>query len=426
MKLNVYQDTLEKEASRLNCHVSEIRPVCPVLPLKPGNDVESKFPDLPQNIFIDIMKRLEIVDVFRLTLVCKKWRDAVHSNPKQLNKAEYAFTTHMITFTGWMDPSNNKDWKLIGGEYAKFGLPLINWYCKKSQNLETLILDLNTPYHRLARLLKTGVTIKHLRIQGYYAQEVQLPVVDVLLPNLEVFRSIQENNNCLFRVKRTILTSSNSLKVLSTPLENEEIELIKKNPSAQNIFRNLIALETTLYTSKLLELMLELGNLQLRYLQLDYYQEQYDGAMTRPYARSLIEQVLPRLSELEILSFNYSPGITNKTIELISKQPLNLQYAVLCEPGPLYCYEEDVEDDEEVHFDLKTLDNFSDALRSRCPNLDLTKVHFLMYCDEEQLRAFQEASTGFTLVTISDDDYRKYTKYKLCYSKIKEMLGLNF
>eukprot|EP00210_Caulerpa_lentillifera_P007621 g7279.t1 len=421
MKLNAYQEALEEEASRLNCHVSEVRPVSPVLPLKPGNDMESKFPNLPQNIFINIMKRLEIVDVFRLTLVCKKWREAVYSNPKEFNKAEYAFTTHMITFTDWMDPSINKDRNQILREYEKFGPPLINWYCELSQNLETLILNHGMPYHRLAHLLKTGVTIKHLRIEGYYGHEVELPVADVPLPNLEVFRSIPQLNASLLRLKQIILTSSNSLKAVSTRLETKEIEFIKKNPSAQNIFRNLVALETKCYTREVLELLLEAENLQLRYLGLNYYKEQYYGDMTRPFARSLIDQLLPKLSKLEVLISSCSPGITNKTIKLISKLPMNLQFAVFYEPAPFNEYEV-ADDEEEIHFEIKTLNDFSDALSSRCPNLDLSGIHFLMDCDEEQLRAFQEVSTCFTLATTRNNNYRKYTKFTLVCKQWKRVV----
>eukprot|EP00210_Caulerpa_lentillifera_P007619 g7277.t1 len=425
MKLDVYQEKLEEEASRLNCHVSEIRPVCPILPLKPGNDMESKFPDLSQNIFINIMKRLEIIDVFRLTLVCKKWREAVYSNPKKFNKAEYAFTTHMITFTDWMDPSINKDRQQIRRKYERFSRRLLKWYCELSQNLETLILDYGMPYCALASLLKIGVTLKHLRIKGYYGDEVELPVADVPLPNLEVFHSVPQLNKSLFRLKKIILTSSNSLKALSTCLETKEIEFIKKNPSAQNIFRNLVALETICYTSEVLELLLEVENLQLRYLGLDYYKEQYYGDMTRPFARSLIDQLLTKLSKLEVLISSCSPGITNKTIELMSKLPLNLQFAVFYEPAPFNEYDV-ADDEEEVHFEISSLSGFSDALRLRCPDLDLTGIHFLMNCDEEQLRAFQEAGTGFTLATTRNNSYRKYTKYKLCHPKIKEMLDLSF
>jgi len=62
--------------------------------------------DLPDAIFLNIVSRLDTLDVFRITLVCKRWKEVMCNNPRDLKRAEHAKTTHLLTFTDWMDPSS--------------------------------------------------------------------------------------------------------------------------------------------------------------------------------------------------------------------------------------------------------------------------------------------------------------------------------
>jgi len=59
------------------------------------------------------MNRLDTLDVFRITLVCKQWKNVVHNNPRDLQRAEHAKTTHLITFTEWMDPTSRSESVLV-------------------------------------------------------------------------------------------------------------------------------------------------------------------------------------------------------------------------------------------------------------------------------------------------------------------------
>jgi len=61
---------------------------------------------MPDAIFLDIMNRLDTWDVFKVTLVCKRWKNVVYDNPKDLKRFEHAKTTHLIIFTEWMDPAS--------------------------------------------------------------------------------------------------------------------------------------------------------------------------------------------------------------------------------------------------------------------------------------------------------------------------------
>jgi len=80
--------------------------LCPVLPFNSNGHEESKLTDLPTTIFLKIMNRLETLDIFRVTLVCKKWKNEIYHNSRDIKRAEHAMTTHLITFTDWMDPES--------------------------------------------------------------------------------------------------------------------------------------------------------------------------------------------------------------------------------------------------------------------------------------------------------------------------------
>lgn len=81
-------------------------PLCLVLPLAFDGNEESKLADLPDGLFLKIVDRLDTLDVFRVTLVCKKWKNVIYNNPRNLRRAEHAKTTHLITFRDWVDPES--------------------------------------------------------------------------------------------------------------------------------------------------------------------------------------------------------------------------------------------------------------------------------------------------------------------------------
>lgn len=91
---------------RLGCTIEEVRPLSPVLPLPPDYGMESKLLALEDEILLKVMKHLDVVDIFRFTQVCKRWRGLVYNYPEELTRAEHAITTHLITFTDWMDPNS--------------------------------------------------------------------------------------------------------------------------------------------------------------------------------------------------------------------------------------------------------------------------------------------------------------------------------
>jgi len=90
----------------LNCDISEVRPKSVILPWKPDNNEESMLAKLPDEIFARTFQFLDALDIFRMSLACRKWKSLIHNNAQHLKRAEHAATTHIITFTDWMDPAS--------------------------------------------------------------------------------------------------------------------------------------------------------------------------------------------------------------------------------------------------------------------------------------------------------------------------------
>jgi len=81
-------------------------PKSPVLPLEPGYDPRFILAALPDEILVKAMSHLDSLDFFNMTRVCKKWKSLVYDNCAELKRAEHAVTTHLVTFTDWMNPSS--------------------------------------------------------------------------------------------------------------------------------------------------------------------------------------------------------------------------------------------------------------------------------------------------------------------------------
>lgn len=103
--LDGFNDVSIVKAFRLNCDLPEVRPTVPVLPLE-EDEIQSNMSSLPDDVFSKIMNRLELIEVFQLTQVCKQWRKKVYRNAPVLRRAEHSLTTHLLTFTNWMNPAS--------------------------------------------------------------------------------------------------------------------------------------------------------------------------------------------------------------------------------------------------------------------------------------------------------------------------------
>eukprot|EP00210_Caulerpa_lentillifera_P007628 g7285.t1 len=318
LKLLAYQAALKGEALRLNCKVSEVRPTLyPVLPLTPEDNKESALLSLPYDIFIKIMNRLDTIDTFRLTLVCKKWRSAVYDN------------------------FDNSD--------------------------ET-----------------------------------------VKLPNLEVCCYSFRSDHHSLRIQDDILVSSNCLRAFRGCLYSNEIKFIDKHQPLENIFGNLIALDLIHFTTEVLEALIKVDTLQLKYLRLEECIVQYSRHMRRK-ARSTFDQLLPKLKQLEIFIGIEDLGVTNTTINLIADLCVDLHIAVLYEPKSLSSSSDDGDSliEEEILFDSETLSALSAMVSRRNPDLDLSKIHIVLDCDEAGMKNYCDADLGFSLLIYHLESYHQ-------------------
>lgn len=135
----------------MNCDVSEVRPVCHVLPWKADNEEESPLAKLPDEIFSRFLSGLDTIDIFRMTLVCRKWKSLIYDNSRQLKRAEHAVTTHLITFTDWMDPPST---------CAKQLTNHFEFCCRDST-----LCNISTPIS-IVQLVSNEVVLRNLRELG--------------------------------------------------------------------------------------------------------------------------------------------------------------------------------------------------------------------------------------------------------------------
>lgn len=85
--------------------MSEVRPKVEVLPLAEV-ERDSELCSLPDDVVARIVGHLETIEIFRVSQVCRNWRHLVFNDASLLTRAEHSLTTHLLTFTEWMDPSS--------------------------------------------------------------------------------------------------------------------------------------------------------------------------------------------------------------------------------------------------------------------------------------------------------------------------------
>eukprot|EP00210_Caulerpa_lentillifera_P007614 g7272.t1 len=420
--LNECMDALEKEALRPSCQMSEVGPVSLTLPLRLEAKIQSKFADLPQDIIINIMNRLETIDIFRFTLVCKNWRAAVYNNPQELRRAEHTTETHLITYARLLDcqATNSQCWDAC--KHLEFCWHLFKWYCNLSQNLETLILSGVHPYCRLEELLQSCPRLKNLLIIGdstsrwnltvpFFIRPFQLPNLEVFCHEVDLFATVGLDQN--------MLVSSNRLKAYKGFLCMEDLYFIARHKPLNNVFPRLIALDLCFVEVEVLETLLEVDSWQLRYLRIhDTLQMCYETSSSWR-ARVAVERLLPKLKKLEIWIGNEQLLTTNRTIELMTEMKLNLSFAVFFVDTRVF----EVSHGERVT--VKTLIDFGTALSSRCPDLDLSEIQFVTN-NYDKRKDLREADTGFTFTNVSNFERMKWHDYTLRHPKIKQYLGLDF
>eukprot|EP00210_Caulerpa_lentillifera_P006339 g6055.t1 len=408
LRMDAYREALKGEALRLGCNVDKIKAPSPVVPLDPDTKEESMLLALEDEILLKVLQHLDTIDIFRLTLVCKKWKSLVYNYPSELKRAEHAITTHLITFTDWMDVSKSVSRVQFCSSYLSFSWNLTKWYCNISENLESIVLDQAMSHLELVALLQSCPKLKNLVVDNnvhsdYFIKE-GLSSPDVQLPNLEVFCSCIWYDDLIAKLNREVLACSKKIKAFRGALTKDDWKLIDIQRPATDVFQNLIALDLTDFSAEVLKLLADVGEFKLKYLRLcrfidfGHSFEQYSSLAE---SREYFHQLLPGAKELEVLVVLGLPGVNNTTLELLTQLELNLSFAVLCESSTP---RQDYDSTEIDSLKPETIVALQEMLLSKNPDLDLSKLSLIVERNDswENLKS---AVKGMTLHHITGIDH---------------------
>eukprot|EP00210_Caulerpa_lentillifera_P007608 g7266.t1 len=242
----------------------------------------------------------------------------------------------------------------------------------------------------------------------------------VHLPNLEVFCHGYDHNSPITELNRNLLASSDCLKAFRGFLCEDDILFIERHKPLESVFGNLIALDLGFDTLEVLETLTKVESWQLRYLRINHTKANHISKITRVHIRNALDQLLPKLKKLKIWIGSTVFGTSNRTVQLMTKLELNICFAVFCRTGYV------LTDNDEEPVDPQTLTAFSDALRFRCQDLNLSESKLVMYYNDNQEMAFQEADTMFTSIKVHENTNMNDHDYTLNHLKIKQYLGMEF
>eukprot|EP00210_Caulerpa_lentillifera_P008591 g8195.t1 len=218
-----------------------------------------------------------------------------------------------------------------------------------------------------------------------------------------------------------IFKASHGITAFKGSLENENIQNIRNYRPINHVFRNMIALDLDGFTIDVLEALSTVDNLQLKYLRLGgIISKGINGDQVSERARSLFENLLPKLANLEILISMERVGMTNNTLELIIKLRLNLHSAILNEPYP---YNQPI--NARDRFKPTTLVAFKDMLCSKRLDVNLDKFFFYVWHGPPGEVNFQHDDIGFTNIqcVTQRTDHREV---ELNSPTIRRYLGIDF
>eukprot|EP00210_Caulerpa_lentillifera_P007980 g7619.t1 len=457
-KNQLYQEALKGEACRLNCNTSDLQRTCPVLALESGDRDKFKLVDLPHDVFLNIMRRLDTLDIFRMSLVSRQWKELVYKSAHVLKRVEHAFSTHLITFSGWIDGTRVGTAKDFESEYRVFSLGLMQWCLGISSCLETLILNHSVSHQSVRSIIQLCPKLKNLQIgfnldnDSYERDPPDKYIPSVVLPNLECFISAgvfgwHVRDEPVPRINSDVLLSSNSLKVFAGSLDHEDVSLIDARCLSNNPYSQLIALELTWFGPCLLESLSNVESFQLKYfgLAIPFDNDGIEfkpGLSTIPVMRTYLSKILSKLTQLKVFVFALSHDweLQNCTIPILTKMNVKVEYTLIggirytpeVGVGPGDDHNSTEEKEGEGPLNPRTLSKFRDMLLARKnPELDLSNFHFSLEDGEQERREallenFKDTFPEFTVIDHSGTCSDIICKSKLNHPAMKRRLGIDF
>eukprot|EP00210_Caulerpa_lentillifera_P006458 g6170.t1 len=431
VRLNLYQDFLKAESIRLGCDVSEVRPTIPVLPLR-GNEGEFRMFDMSDDILLNIMTRLESIDIFRMTLVCKCWRQFALKYATAMTRAECSITTYLLSYKKWMDPSNLITSKDYISHFKSFGWSLLHWCCNISQNIETLILnEFDLPYEDIICLVKQCPNLKHLHFK--FRDNGQISETSVHLPKLEALILERSVRKCSSKFIVDAFTNSQTLQAYKGRLMIGDLMNIEVKCPNQNPFSKLVALDLVSFSAEVLDKLAKLDSLKLRYLKLGDDSNLTNIGLHHQYMmdtlRRAFHNLLTRCCQLEVLISHLPKMMTNKTIDLLIDLQLPLKGAVFKLHAISSHNVEGFDAIDNPHYqfehDVASLISLRDMLCGNDPDVDLSVFEIIV--GNEAIRSeLEKADTGFVISTThSPLDKAPYNR-GLKHPAMRRYLGIQF
>eukprot|EP00210_Caulerpa_lentillifera_P007985 g7624.t1 len=427
-------NALEREAMRLNCDISDVQRTCSVHALEPGSGAEFRLADLPNDVFLKIMHRLNTVDIFRMTLVCRKWKQLVYNNSDALKRAEHALSTHVITFPGWTEGTRFGTVEDLESEYQAFSFGLIQWCSGISSCLETLILDHPVSHQSVRFIIRLCPKLKNLQI-GYNLNDIyersppnnSFPIVK--LPKLECFISSSVDawhvgQQFYPKLSIDVLRSSTSLKVFGGSLECQDFLMINNQCLLKNAFSQLIALELLRFEPYLLGSLSTIeGFLQLKYLGLHSFRIDYGKFKYGSSSLENMKHFLSKLTKLKVLVLDApnDPEMLDCVIPLLTKMRLNLDYLLLNSIN--YRLGENFTDEGSLN--QTALLEFRTMLISNRQGLDLSEFYFWLV-NANGAENFQAVFPECTILNANRNCSGIHYESQLNHPAMKRRLGIEF
>lgn len=153
------QELLEIESERLGCSISEVMPFHQPPESKQDTQITSStFADLPFEMFCKITENLELIDLYQMRCVCKKWSYLAVENLKEVQKVECSFPTHLLRFRKWIMACSFSP----VASYQISSIKLTKWAVHNSVNLQILVIDSIVKWKDFVVLLDCCPVLKHL------------------------------------------------------------------------------------------------------------------------------------------------------------------------------------------------------------------------------------------------------------------------
>jgi len=154
-----FRQLLSIEAQRLNCSSDEVVSLEQYPPISSVESIDHYH--LTQDILWRVLDKLELIDLVRLSGVCKDWRALVRSYVSQVERLEYCLSTHLLRFRNWLHNTSYTKVEWLSTSWNKTALELTLWTSSLAPNLKTLIINWPIAWDDFIAVSERCLKLKH-------------------------------------------------------------------------------------------------------------------------------------------------------------------------------------------------------------------------------------------------------------------------